>query len=199
MFDKDQQNLEGQLPRKRDRSAPRQTGDWIRVSLMGLFLALIVFVTFFYQPSGTAPGPILVEDTLEATPVPLLDTDILADVDDETRGGRLEREPEALKHLLEKSLAVTPAVARKLEMPERPLAFSRLRRNPGFYRGKYLWYKGELEYLSKPILGHPVQGYQYYEGRLRTVEDERVLFAFSVPPHESLQVGSGPRWCPNSA
>jgi hypothetical protein len=125
----------------------------------------------------------------ESTPLPELDPEIMARARDGTRAERLVTDVEPLEHLLERSLLVTPAVARKLGMPAQPEPISRLRQHPDRYRGKYLWYKGQLELLLPPKPGHPVPGYSLYEGLLRTADGEPVLFAFSVPPAEGLAEG----------
>ena len=165
-------------------------GQWIRVSAMGVLLAALVFVTFFYQPSAGKIGEgSAVEADWDATPVPELDSAILALARDATRSQRLNVDDEPLAHLLERSLAVTPAVARKLGMPERPTPAARLRNAPGSFRGRFLWAKGKLEYLSKPKPGHPVPGYDHFEARLRTEVGEPVLFSFSVPPPEGVKIG----------
>jgi hypothetical protein len=157
---------------------------------MGAVLALLLFFTFFYQPAAAGldtGAPAVLE---ESTPVPELDRELMALAADRTRAERLATEPEPFAHLLEKSLLVTPAVARKLQMPALPVPVASLRRQPDHYRGKYLWFKGQLEYLSPPQPGHPVPGYQAYEGRLRTSDGEPVLFAFSMPPPQGVGEGS---------
>lgn len=161
----------------------------MRLILMAAALAGMVFLVVFFRPgedSVDTGRPRYFEDT---TPVPELDDSKLALARDSTREERLVLDEEPFRHLLEKSLHVTPTVARKLGLPDRPVPIERLRSNPGTHRGQYLWYKGQLEYLSRPNEGHPVPNYSYYEGRLVTSEGEPVLFAFSVPPAEPLAIG----------
>src|SRR5690606_12109007 len=57
-----------------------------------------------------------------------------------------------------------------------------LRTNPDAYRGAYLWYEGELGYVSPARPGHPVQGYGIHEGWIVTPDAETVLFRVSEPP-----------------
>lgn len=175
---------------KPSRQGPSFGGDWLKIALMGAFLGFILFFTIFYKPAGTildtGEPPVLEE----STPVPELDPEVMGLALDSTRSERLVTEEEPFKHLLEKSLLVTPAVARKLHMPRVPVPISLLRKNPEHYRGKYLWYKGQLEYLSRPKAGHPVPGYDYYEGRIRTADGDPVLFAISVPPSKNVAEGS---------
>lgn len=168
-------------------------GEWLRIGAMGFVLALVVFMLFFTQSAAMKEGPPAVETSpeVDATPVPQLDPAILAEIADSTRTDRLlVPKEEPLQHLLEKSLAVTPSVAKKLGMPPAPVPIDEVRNAPDHFRGRYLWYKGKLEALSGPKPGHPVPGYDWYEGRLRTSDGEPVLFAFSVPPDPSLTIGS---------
>ncbi|MEM7199290.1 MAG: hypothetical protein AAF628_03430 [Planctomycetota bacterium] len=158
---------------------------------MGALLAVLVFLAFFYESSTTTVGTgSAVHDAWEATPVPELDPALLAEASDGTRADRLTTEPQVLRHLLEKSLDVSPAVARKLGMPERMVSVASLRQSVPTYRGRYLWYKGRLEYRSPAKAGHPVSGYDYYEGRIRTAAGEEVLFVVSVPPDEEVRLGT---------
>lgn len=165
------------------------SGDWLKIIVMGSLLGVLGYLILFVNAPGgvidTGEPPIWEE----STPVPELDAEIMARARDGKRAERLVTDVEPLKHLLEKSLSVTPAVAHKLGMVTKPVPISRLRNDPGRYRGNYLWYKGQLEYLSHPQVGHPVPGYDYYEGRLRTADNEPVLFAFSVPPATMPKTG----------
>ena len=164
-------------------------GDWLKILVMGGLLGGLTYLVFFVAPAGEVLDTGEPTVVVESTPAPELDPDIMAMARDSNRAERLGTDVEPFKHLLEKSLAVTPAVAHKLGMAQTPVPISRLRADPTRYRGHYLWYKGQLEYVSRPQAGHPVPGYRYYEGRLRTEDDEQVLFAFSVPPSESLKQG----------
>lgn len=163
--------------------------EWTRIVVMGVFLALTSFFAFFYDAAsapGDGGGPAVVTDE---TPVPELDEEILALVKDASRTDRLMMEEAPLAHLLEKSLLVVPSVAAKLNMPEQPIPIAKLRSDPDRYRGRYLWYKGTLEWLSRGRPGHPVRGYRIHEGRLKTPGGEPVLFYFSEEPPEGLKVG----------
>ncbi|MEZ5964416.1 MAG: hypothetical protein R3F56_11270 [Planctomycetota bacterium] len=167
---------------------PFAVSERTRIVFLGVLLAAFCYVVFFYQPGGGAPdvSPVITEKT----PIPTLDREILAQAKDATRNERLTVEPEPLAHLLEKSLMVVPAVAKALGMPLEPVSFDVLRANPDANRGRYLWYKGEVEALDKGRDGHPVHGYRTYEARIKTAEGERVQFYFSVPPPEDITVGS---------
>ncbi len=163
--------------------------DWLRIILMGSFLAAVIYMAFFFQPAGAVDSTGISPVYEDATPVPELSAEILAEANDQSRTARLQTEMEPLKHLLEESLRVTPGVAQKLGMPSEPVPVAHLRDDPNRYRGKLLWYKGQLEYLSDPKPGHPVPTYNYYEGRLKTSEGNQVLFAFSLPPSEDVVIG----------
>ncbi len=165
------------------------TGEWLRIAVMGFVLAIVVFVVFFYRPSVSTVGQTsAVEQVWDATPVPELDPALVAEIGDDSRARRLQLEDAPLEHLLSKALEVTPSVARKLGMPEHAVPIAELRASPGQYRAQYLWYKGELEYLSnaKP---HPKRGFQRYDGRLRLANDERVLFSVATLPQPEPVVG----------
>jgi hypothetical protein len=158
-----------------------------RIVFLGVLLAGFVYAVFFYRPAG-APvdvSPVIIEKA----PIPVLDQGLLAQVRDATRNDRIPVEREPLAHLLEKSMQVVPAAARALGMPQEPLPFDVVRANPANLRGRYLWYKGELEAVDDGRDGHPLRGYRIYEARIRTAEGERVVFYFSVPPPDDLQVG----------
>lgn len=159
-----------------------------RIAILGVLLAGFVYAVFFYQPPTTPVdvSPVIVEKA----PIPELDRELLSQVRDATRNDRIPVEPEPLAHLLAKSMQVVPAVARALGMPEHPLPLDVLRGNPDGVRGRYLWYKGSLEWLSDGHPGHPLRGYQVYEARIRTAEGEPILFTFSVPPGEDVTIGS---------
>lgn len=161
--------------------------DRTRIVFMGVLLAGFAYAVFFYRPAGNAPevSPVITEKI----PIPELDRALLGQVRDATRNDRIPVEREPLAHLLQKSLQVVPAVARALGMPDEPLPLDVLRANPGANRGRYLWYKGELESVSQGREGHPVPGYAIFEARIKTAEGEQVLFDFSVPPPEDLKVG----------
>ena len=79
--------------------------------------------------------------------------------------------------------------AQKLGLPAKPVPIDTLRDKPNQFRGRYLWYKGQLEHISQPNSGHPDPNYRVYEGRLRTVEGEHVLFAVSLPLAAHIEVG----------
>ncbi len=170
----------GPPPDIRGRLLP--IGDNARIAIMGVLLAAIVYFVFFHESKSGAGdvSPVIVE-----TPyVPTLDAAILRMAKDSTRNERIPVEREPLTHLLEKSLQVVPAITRHLGMPDVPVPFDVLRADPQRFRGRYLWYKGELEALSEPTDGHPVRGYRIHEARIKTESGERVLCHFSVPPKD---------------
>jgi hypothetical protein len=100
----------------------------LRVAIMGVVLAALVYGVFFYRPATPPPqvSPVITDQT----PVPTLDTVLLDTVRDATRLERLTVEKEPLAHLLEKSMMVVPAVARALGMPTEPMPFHVLRADP---------------------------------------------------------------------
>lgn len=174
----------GAPPEIRGRLLP--IGDNVRIAIMGVILAAIVYFVVFHETKNDAVdvSPVIVE-----TPnVPTLNADILKGIADSTRNERIPVEREPLAHLLEKSLLVVPAITKRLGMPDTPVPFDVLRADPQRFRGRYLWYKGELEALAEPTDGHPVRGYKIHEARIKTQDGEHVLFRFSVPPKD-LAIG----------
>ncbi|HLU38418.1 MAG TPA: hypothetical protein VK081_03480 [Planctomycetota bacterium] len=174
-----------EMGRRRAAFLPIREGP--RVALLGVLLAFLVYVTFFYNPAGPPSdvSPVIVEKT----PVPELDPAILAQIRDETRNDRIPVEPEPLAHLLEKSMMVVPSVAKALGITDEPMPIGVLRANPAAHRGRYVWFKGQLEALDGGREGHPIKGYRIHEARIRTGDGEPVLFTFTVPPPEGLAVG----------
>ncbi len=75
-------------------------------------------------------------------------------------------------------------MARELGMPEHPIPIALLRASPSSYRGAYPWYRGVLKHVSPGRTGHPVDGYQVYEGWIETGDGETVLFRVSQPPRD---------------
>jgi hypothetical protein len=172
---------------KRSPLPPPVITDWWRILAMGVLLAGLVFVTFFYDPSGQdqlGTGPPIVRAQVA---VPEIDQQLLRSIDDGTRTERLVLEPAPLAHLLEKSIDVVPSVADALGMPREPVPVAMLRASPSTYRGAYLWYSGELKFLAPGKSGHPVAGYRIHEGYLETVDGETVMFRVSLEP--KVQVG----------
>lgn len=164
-----------------------ELSDRTRIVFLGVVLAGFAYAVFFYRPAG---APIEVSPVItEKAPIPTLDRALLDQVRDATRNDRIPVEPAPLAHLLEKSMQVVPAVARALGMPDEPMPFDVLRANPERFRGRYLWYKGEVEALEPGREGHPLRGYRIFEARIKTPEGERVLFNYSVPTPADLKVG----------
>jgi len=166
-------------------------GPKTRIAVMGLLLAGLVYLVFFYSggddfvdptESGVLPPP-----TVET---PSLDTQLLDTVRDSTREQRLVLEPRPLAHLLATALNVSSGVAQALGMPRRPLPVEFVQTDPSHYRGKYLWFKGRLTKLEGPAQGHPVPGYSIYTAHIQTEEGQPLLFYFSKEPlGDGLQIG----------
>lgn len=182
--------MNGRLPH-RTTPPPGFSREWLRIIVMGVFLAILVFLFFFDGIGGKKESNerAMLPPSLPPASIYTPDRTILAEAKDSERRDRLLRDERPFQHLLEKSLAVVPDVARALDMPAEPIPVARLRADPDRFRGRYLWYKGILEAISPGRPGHPVRGYEIHEGRLRTETGEQVLFAFSLPPPADLMVG----------
>ncbi len=163
-------------------------GEWWRIMVMGALLATALYFAFFHQSASTdglgGDTPVITV-TVET---PEIDPEIVALARDETRQERLVLEAKPLAHLLLKSREVVPSVAKALGIPGEPIPLARLRADPDSYRGDYLWYSGELAYLSTGMSGHPSQHFKIYEGWIKLENGEVVQFRVSVKP-QGVKVG----------
>ncbi len=170
-------------------------GDKGKIMAMGLVLGLLLFA--FFLPTGQEErlnqpiGPTILRDVFAPETVAALrpDPNILSRIEDGTATQRAIIEPEPLAHLLRLSLNVSPDLALALGMPDQPLDVAALQRAPASQRGAYLWCKGILEQHSQSGANHPVQGYQVYQGRLRTADGALVSFYHSLANDSAPQVG----------
>ena len=133
--------MRGIRPHDRHR-VPAFLGESFKIVAMGVLLALLLFVFVFYQPGSSSVEQPENPISEASVVIPVLDPEIMALALDETRPQRLRRDREPFRHLLEASLNVVPAVARKLGMPLLPLDIAQLRATPRSHRGKYLWLIG---------------------------------------------------------
>ncbi len=161
----------------------------MRILLPGLLLAALVWYVAFHKPAPTVVDgePVI---TIEVEKAPRPDQTILEKVDDRERMARLTVEAAPLRHLLETSLNIVPAMVDQLGRPNEPVPIDTVRINASRYRGQWLWYEGEITELIGPSKGHPVPGYSMFESWIRTADGERVMFTFSVPPTKGIEVGS---------
>jgi hypothetical protein len=137
-----------------------------RVLALGVALGVVLFVVLWPVSKPSVKPPPSVTSGRVQIAVPELDRELLATVADATPEQRMMIEPEALSHLLEKSLSVVPTVAEALGRPEQPQAPSILAAAPERFRGSWQWYRGRLAYVSPGKSGHPVEGYRIFEGFL---------------------------------
>lgn len=169
-------------------SMPR--GTLVRLGACAVLCAVLVYIVLFWNPGPVLdpvdtklPEPALVD-------VPTLDRELLGKAKDRTREERLFLEAEPLSHLLSQSLNVSPEAARAMGMPERMPPVAALRTHPAEWRGRWIWFRGEVETIEGPRPGHPVPGYSVFEALLKLDDGSRVLFAFSRPPAEGLAPGA---------
>lgn len=160
----------------------------VRLLMLGCFIGVLIYVPVFFQPPLPPAAKVILEPTRVA--VPTLDAQILAQVKDSTREERLLVEPEPFRHLLSTAINVVPAVAVSLGMPETEVPIAELHKDPSAWRGKWLWFKGELEDLNGPRDGHPEKGFSIYEATVKLPSGDRVLAAFSLPPGDAVHRGS---------
>lgn len=170
---------------------PRSTA--IRLGACAVLCAVLVYVVLFWNPGPVVDPTALAPVETALVDVPNLDHALLVKAKDRTREERLFLEAEPLSHLLAQSLNVSPEAARAMGMPERMPPVEALRTRADEWRGRWIWFRGEVEAIEGPRPGHPVPGYSVFEAVLRLDDGNRVLFAFSKPPGEGLAVGATAR------
>lgn len=159
-----------------------------KLLIAGTLLAAIVYLGGNW---GAAVAPVEDADPVEPrVMVPNLDRSLLAGARDATREQRLVLESEPLRHLLQLAIDVGPTVAAALDLPAEPVPLATLREHPTDWRGRWLWYEGELLDLAGPRQGHPIDGYSIYEATIRLADGEHAFAAFSIPPDPAIQRGS---------
>jgi hypothetical protein len=176
------------LPKSSPAAVPRSPV--ARLALMALLVAGLLYVVVFWQPAPRFDPTELNESPVVEVITPKLDAAILASARDGSREERLFLEPEPLRHLLERSLNVSPETSQALGVPAAPVPLADLRARPGDYRGRWLFYKGVVEDLAGPRPGHPVANYAIYEATLRLPDGELALFTFSHPPGPGVRPGA---------
>jgi hypothetical protein len=163
---------------------------WLRLAILGALVAGMVYIVAAIE---AAPPPEIGETlpSMEtAVALPQLDEAELAKARDVTREQRLKLEPDPLRHLLARAIDVGPTVAAALGVPGKPVPVETIRAAPDEWRGRWLWYEGELEDLAGPRQGHPIEGYSIYEATIRLPDGHHAIGAFSIPPAPELQRGS---------
>jgi hypothetical protein len=163
---------------------------WLRLAILGALVAGMVYIVAAIE---AAPPPEIGETlpSMEtAVALPQLDEAELANARDVTREQRLKLEPDPLRHLLARAIDVGPTVAAALGVPGKPVPVETIRAAPDEWRGRWLWYEGELEDLAGPRQGHPIEGYSIYEATIRLPDGHHAIGAFSIPPAPELQRGS---------
>lgn len=152
---------------------------------------LVAGIAYLIGLGDTAPAPPPEELQVEPTVIaPRLDRDLLASVHDATREQRLQLELEPLRHLLQSAIDVGPTVAAALGMPGRPVAVATIRADLATWRGRWLWYEGELVDLTGPRQGHPIDGYSIFEATIRLADGGHAIATFSIAPDAAIQKGS---------
>ncbi|MCR9246430.1 MAG: hypothetical protein NXI31_15460 [bacterium] len=160
----------------------------IRLCVVAVFLAGIAYYALF-AGGGSEPTTTSEPDIEVRVVVPDVDNRILERARDSTRQERLTIDAEPLRHLLEKAIDVSPAAALALGRPRAPVPLAEVRADPAKWRGKWLWYKGELEQpISGPRAGHPVEGRSIYEATVRLPDGNRVIATYSLND-ESIRRG----------
>ncbi|MCA8952168.1 MAG: hypothetical protein KDE27_21845, partial [Planctomycetes bacterium] len=161
---------------------------WVKMCLLAPLIGGLAYTLVFFgsSPVATEPPPPEFGTTVR---VPDIDAKIVARAQDATREQRLLIEPEPLRHLLEQAIDVTPPVALALGMPGEPIPVAEVRDRRDELRGRWLWYRGELEDLTGPGEGHPIKGYSIYEATVRLPNGEHAIGEFSLPPPADVRRG----------
>jgi hypothetical protein len=160
----------------------------VKLLVAGVLLAAIVYLGGDWGAAATTTAT---EHQVEPqVVVPSLDENVLAGVADRTREQRLQLEREPLRHLLRSAIDVGPTVAAALGLPAEPVPLATLREDMARWRGRWIWYEGELVDLAGPREGHPIAGYSIYEATIRLAGGDHAIAAFSIPPDTAIQRGS---------
>lgn len=161
---------------------------FVRLLISGAVVAMLVYLAVSFERTPVPRSP---EEAVEPLVlVPELDRTLLATAHDATREQRLQLEAAPLRHLLQAAIDVGPTVAAALGMPAEPVPPQRLREQPQDWRGRWLWYEGELLDLSGPRSGHPIDGYGIFEATIRLPDGGHAMAAFSIPPDAGIGRGS---------
>jgi hypothetical protein len=164
-------------------------GAVIRMVAASAFCAIALYLVVFWNPTVEIRDDSLSQQEAPLVSVPQLDSRILDKAKDDTREQRLFLEQEPLSHLLAQSLNVSPEAARALGLPKDMVPITALQTNMREWRGRWIYYRGKIEQLEGPKPGHPSPGYGIFEATLRLDDGSLVLFAFSQPPKEGVEVG----------
>ncbi len=161
---------------------------FVRLLFSATLLAAIAYLASTWSdPATTSPGTPPVEPTVV---VPTVDLAVLEQALDGTREQRLLLEPEPLRYLLQLAIDVGPTVAAALGIPAEPVPPATLRTDMAHWRGRWIWYEGELVDLAGPREGHPIAGYSIYEVTIRLADGGHAMAAFSIPPDGAIRKGS---------
>jgi hypothetical protein len=155
-----------------------------------LVLAVVVFGGDLLMTGGSKPeepeSAIIVPDV----PVPIVDRDLVKKAKDATPDQRYLPEGEIYEHLLVKARDIAPGSLQALGMEEQGYTVDEIRRNPDRYRGKPVWFEGEVERLEPDTFKIPGLTNVRTRGLLRTDKGEPVFFAVVGPVPSSLTQGS---------
>ena len=166
------------------------TGAIVRLGAAAMLAAAMLYLAVFWNPVVAIDEGNLADTEPTLVAVPDIDASLLQQAKDATREQRLFIESEPLSHLLANSLNVSPEAARALGMPPQMVPLEALRTHIDEWRGRYVFYRGKVEELNGPRLGHPVPGYGIYEATLRLADGSAILFTFSQAPAAAVRIGS---------
>ncbi len=127
---------------------------------------------------------------VKKVPILVLDRKLLAKIKDATKVQRFALEPEVYEHFLVNATKIVPGTLRAMGLPDEPIPPDTLRRDPSRWRGKPLWYEGEVVLLRPPEEIPGLPGFRKTEGRLKTPEGETILFAVIEPVPPEITLGS---------
>ena len=119
------------VPKSPDPAASRRHGlptqVVLRLGFLVLFVVLLFYLYFFWQPKNTVDPNQFVAPT-PTVAAPKLDMAVVRQAQDATHEQRLFVEPEPMRHLLEKALDVASAdTTNALGMPQESVAPQQLR------------------------------------------------------------------------
>lgn len=169
-------------------------GDKGAIVVMGLILGLLLFLYFLPSREGINPSVPPIDREVAHVDAFRPSGQILKRIRDETAADRSVINADAMQHLLKLALNVTPDIAEALNMPEHQIDIDDLRAHPERFRGRYIWFKGQLDHFEPTQTTHPVHGYKIYEGDLRIPRQDGkppdvVFFYVSKPTEGKIETG----------
>ncbi|PIE22411.1 MAG: hypothetical protein CSA62_12410 [Planctomycetota bacterium] len=168
-------------------------GDGMRIAILLLAAltlgAIVLGGDMFFAPM-TAPKKPETAKIVHQVPIPDINGKLLEQTKDATADQRFVLEPEIYEHLLVRSTDIAPGSLRALGMKESSYTVAQLRKQPERYRGKPIWFEGEIERLEQDTKRIPGLPNTRTRGLLRTDSGDPVFFTVVGDVSKQLTKGS---------